>query len=47
MTVSHKPANTLTLEFLSEMKIALDQLEEDRDCRGLIFTSVCEDNKLS
>ena len=40
MKMLHKPANTLSLEFLSEIKLALERLEDDRDCRGLILTSV-------
>lgn len=40
MKFKSPPVNSLSLEFLTEFSISLEKLENDRACRGVIFTSV-------
>ena len=40
MKFNKRPVNSLNLEFLQELVSTLDTLEKDKECRGLIFTSV-------
>lgn len=37
--MNRKPVNGLSLEFNTEFTIALDKLENDKSCRGLVLTS--------
>ncbi|EDO44856.1 predicted protein [Nematostella vectensis] len=39
MTLSRKPVNSFSLEFLEEIHDTLEDLESNTDCRGLIVTS--------
>lgn len=41
MKFKSPPVNSLSLDFLTEFCISLEKLENDRACRGVIFTSVC------
>ena len=36
------PANTLNLEFMTDIAIALEKLDNERHCRGLVIASVSE-----
>lgn len=40
MKFKSPPVNSLSLDFLTEFCISLEKLENDRACRGVIFTSV-------
>lgn len=40
MKFKSPPVNRLSLDFLTEFCISLEKLENDRACRGVIFTSV-------
>ncbi|KAK3091032.1 hypothetical protein FSP39_016632 [Pinctada imbricata] len=39
MTMCRPPVNSLNLEFLTQINIALEKLENSKDCSGLIITS--------
>ena len=39
MNLNRKPVNSLNYELLSEMNIAVKELEQDKKCRGLIISS--------
>jgi len=39
LTMGKKPVNSLNLEMLTDLNIALDKLQADRSCKGLILTS--------
>lgn len=39
LKLNRPPVNSLNLEFLTEIEILLEKLENDRSCRGLILTS--------
>ena len=41
LELNRKPVNSFSLDFLQEINEELDKLENDRDCQGLIVTSVC------
>lgn len=36
-----KPVNGLNLEMLTDLNIALEKVESEKSCRGLVLTSVC------
>ena len=38
--MSRAPVNSFSLEFLEELNLVLEDLENDRSCRGIILTSV-------
>lgn len=40
MNMQSPPVNSLSLEFLTELCIAVEKLEMDKSCRGIILTSV-------
>ena len=40
MQLNRPPVNSLNLEFLTDILITLEKLENNRQCRGLILTSV-------
>lgn len=40
MHMQSPPVNSLSLEFLTDVCIALEKLEMDKSCRGLVVTSV-------
>lgn len=40
MSMQNPPVNSLSLEFLTELCIAVEKLEMDKSCRGIILTSV-------
>ena len=40
LSMNNKPANLLTLEYLTELNNSLDKLHADKSCRGLVITSV-------
>lgn len=40
MSLQNPPVNSLSLDFLTELCIAVEKLEMDKSCRGLIITSV-------
>jgi len=40
MKFKSPPVNSLSLDLLTEFCISLEKLENDRACRGVIFTSV-------
>lgn len=40
MSMQSPPVNSLSLEFLTELCIAVEKLEMDKSCRGIILTSV-------
>lgn len=40
MHMQSPPVNSLSLEFLTDVCIALEKLEMDKSCRGLVLTSV-------
>lgn len=40
LMMHREPSNSWSLEFLEEFCLALEDLEHDRDCRGLIIGSV-------
>lgn len=40
MSLQHPPVNSLSLDFLTEFCSALEKLEMDKSCRGVIVTSV-------
>lgn len=40
MKFKSPPVNSLSLDFLTEFCISLEKLENNRACRGVIFTSV-------
>ena len=39
--LNRKPVNSFSLEFLEEINTNLEMLENDKECHGLIITSVC------
>ena len=39
MNLNRKPVNSLNYELLSEMNVAVKELEQDKRCRGLIISS--------
>lgn len=39
--LNKSPVNSLSLEFLTELSIQLDKLEENKDIKGVILTSNC------
>ncbi|CAG02069.1 unnamed protein product [Tetraodon nigroviridis] len=39
MSMQSPPVNSLSLEFLTELSIAVEKLEMDKSCRGIILTS--------
>lgn len=41
LELNRKPVNSFSLDFLQEINEELDKLENDRECQGLIVTSVC------
>lgn len=40
MSMQSPPVNSLSLDFLTELCIAVEKLEMDKSCRGIILTSV-------
>lgn len=40
MSMQSPPVNSLSLEFLTELCVAVEKLEMDKSCRGVILTSV-------
>ena len=40
LRLKKKPVNSLNLELLTDLTIALDKLESDKRCEGLVLTSV-------
>lgn len=40
MKLKNPPVNTLSLEFLTELVICLEKLENDKSFRGVVLTSV-------
>ena len=40
MKLNRPPVNSLNLEFLTYILITLEKLENNKQCRGLILTSV-------
>ena len=38
--MNKKPVNSLSKDFMTEMNITLEKLENDNTCRGVILTSV-------
>lgn len=40
LSMNKPPVNSLNLEFLTELNIALEKVENDKNCKGLIITSV-------
>ena len=38
--MSRPPVNSFSLEFLEELNLVLEDLENDRSCRGIILASV-------
>lgn len=40
MSMQNLPVNSLSLDFLTEFCVALEKLEMDKSCRGVILTSV-------
>lgn len=40
MTMQSPPVNSLSLDFLTEFCVAVEKLETDKSCRGVIVTSV-------
>lgn len=38
--MNRKPVNGLNLEMLTSLTIALDKLESDSQCKGVVLTSV-------
>ena len=41
LELNRKPVNSFSLDFLEEINEELDKLETDKECLGLIITSVC------
>lgn len=39
LSMNKPPVNSLSLEFLTELNIALEKVENDKQCKGLIITS--------
>lgn len=46
MSMQSPPVNSLSLEFLTELAIAVEKLEMDKSCRGIILTSVKKKKKI-
>ncbi|KAL5019076.1 hypothetical protein ScPMuIL_004798 [Solemya velum] len=42
MHLCRKPVNGLSLEFITQISIALEKLENERSCRGVIISSGCD-----
>ena len=40
LELNREPVNSVTLEFLQEINAELDKVNSDKDCKGLIITSV-------
>ena len=40
LDLNREPVNSFTLEFLQEINAELDKVDSDKDCKGLIITSV-------
>ena len=40
LELNREPVNSFTLEFLQEINAELDKVNSDKDCKGLIITSV-------
>ena len=40
MTLHKKPVNSLNLELLTEIRTGLEELNANKNCQGLILTSV-------
>ena len=40
LELNREPVNSFTLEFLQEINAELDKFNSDKDCKGLIITSV-------
>ena len=40
MTLHKKPVNSLSLELLTEIRTGLEELHANKNCQGLILTSV-------
>ena len=40
MTLHKKPVNSLNLELLTEIRTGLEELHANKNCQGLILTSV-------
>ena len=40
LTMDKKPVNSLNLDFLTQLAIAVEKLENDRSCKGVVLTSV-------
>ena len=43
MTMHKKPVNSLSLETLTEIRTGIEELNADKNCQGLILTSVNSD----
>ena len=41
IAMNKPPVNSLNLDLLTELDMALSKLEDDRSCRGVVLTSVC------
>ena len=44
LKMHRKPVNGLNLEMLTDLNIALEKAENEKSCRGLVLTSVCNSN---
>ena len=40
LELNREPVNSFTLEFLQEINAELDKVDSDKECKGLIITSV-------
>jgi len=41
LNMCKKPVNSLNLCMLTELTVALEKLESNRNCNALVITSVC------